>query len=132
MKTSAFKNTSIAVILAVILCCIVFYLSKSDSAKREQVLGKAELKRFYQSLELCSTKKEFREAFQRGNYKTLELRNFSSDFYEVRTPHEFGANNWILYAVFTKGNLHSYYVRYNDNHNHKPQNAPTDKLISQC
>jgi len=73
---------------------------------------------------------------QKNQAKRVVLDLMPSDFeliqnidaWTVKSPIEIGAGNWIMFIIFSKGNVEKVLIRTMDYGESPPVNAPQDKI----
>jgi hypothetical protein len=91
--------------------------------------ARVEMLHLMERVPLNITKNQFDRRFTEGKYQQLELHQ-GTNLWSVRTPIEFGAKNWLLYAEFDGQNLVALRMRTPDDMRFRPiDNAPADVVL---
>jgi hypothetical protein len=116
-------NAALALVVGVVVFAGVHFYWEVSAHHPE---ARAELTHLVTQLRPRMSSDDVRRLFDAGGYGRLELHVVDGNRWLVRTPHSFGAQNWVLWLDFRGGVLVAARVRTADSVNAKPPGAPTD------
>ncbi|MBW8035814.1 MAG: hypothetical protein FVQ79_09340 [Planctomycetes bacterium] len=86
--------------------------------------------RFVEDLQLGLSKNQVEEIVNKHDLPDISVSHEKSEI-RLRTPIEWGAQNWVVYLIFENDLLSEIKIRTEDSRSHKPKEAPPDIVYSQ-
>lgn len=111
-----------AICVAAITWILQPYISAAWYARDAQ----RELVAFTSELKLDMSQADVRARFASVPREFLVLREVDTTLTLVRTPHRFGASEWLGWLEFANGRLSSVRIRIADSRDIKPNGSPPD------
>ncbi len=114
--------------VAMILVTLVVALQYRNSETNRQYRAKistlsTELTAYQSDME------DLRHLLAQPRFQGLTLRQDSATEWEVETPAEFGATNWVLYLEVSNSKIVALRMRTMDSSKRRPEGAPPDKSL---
>jgi hypothetical protein len=123
------SGAAVAFILVLAIGTLLVYRGRHPvrEAPRE------EFRAFYRMMDLGESPEQVRSKFRLQNYQELTLAedNPEPGIWEISTPFEWNAGNWIMWVVFRDGEVHGIIVGTQDDMFANPQGAPRDKMTEE-
>lgn len=119
---SAFRKFSLAFValLALAALAVIWSGNKSKEAREE-------LKAAFARIQLGASSSEIQALIGESEFRHLKLRQVDLNSFLVQSPLEFGARNWVLWIEVTNDKVTALRIRFHDDKNVRPDQAPPDK-----
>lgn len=113
----------VALVVAISLSTIVYRRSARQDEYHTKVVA------LMSEISEHRNQEEVRRLLSESRFQGLTLRQDSSKDWEVETPIEFGATNWVLYMEISDSRVVALRVRTADSAKDHPVGAPPDKNL---
>jgi hypothetical protein len=117
------RHPVIATATVIVVATVIAIFTLEQTYGRQ---SREELVKFMHLAREAKSQERIALAFVEMQPEHLTLRTLSSERWLVATPFYFGANNWLLYIDFAKGQVVAMRIRTIDGWQDHPEDAPAD------